>query len=109
MSFTTSDSEDSTVSSLDEEVWDDTELDDEKSTEDISTSVSTVVSGISFFLVFFHLVYRLSERAVNTLLGFIRALINFLAVITGHGLLLQIAQALPKTKQFVQLIRKMIM
>ena len=104
MSFTTSDSEDSTESSLDEEVWDDTESDDENPPEDTSSnsSVNTVVSGISFFLLFFHLVYRLSERAVGTLLGFICALINFLALTTGHGLLLQIAQALPKTMHTIR-------
>ena len=91
--FSSSDSEDSTASSL-EEVWDETDSEDQTTAEDVSSSVNNVVSGISFFLVFYP---RFSERAINTLLGFIRALIHYLAVTTGHVLLLQIARALPKT------------
>ena len=68
--------------------------------------MSTVVSGISFFLLFSHLVYRLSELAIGTLLGFIRALINFLALTTGHGLLLQIAEVLPKSMYTIRIVSK---
>lgn len=107
MSFTSSDSEGWTQeSSSDEEVWDDTESDDEQPAEDTTSLVSTVVSGISFFLLFFQLVYRLSECAVSTLLRFISALFNFLAVITGHALLLQIAQAFPKTMHTIRIASK---
>ena len=47
--------------------------------------------------MFYHLTFRLSERALSTLIGFLRALINFLSVITGHALLVKLAQAFPRT------------
>ena len=104
LSFTTSssDSGNSTVSSLDEEVWDGIESDDDTTAEGTSRSVISIVSGITLFLVFYHLVYRLSERAANTLLGFIRAFMHFLSVVTGHVLLLQIARSLPKTMRTIR-------
>jgi len=62
---------DNTVSS-DGEIWDDTES-SEKDSEAVasSSSVSEIVTGISFFLTYYHLLYRLSECAITSLLKFI--------------------------------------
>ena len=103
-SLSCDDSTSSASSSL-EEVWDETG--GESDTGDSSAgekhdSVTTVVSGISIFLVFFHLIYHLSERAITTLLGFIRTLIHYLAVVTGYELLQKIVHALPKTLHAVR-------
>lgn len=92
------------TSSSDGEVWEDLE-DNEDDNEELQrgdSSVSEVVMGISFFLTFYHLVYRLSQRAVTNLLGFIRLLLHYLAVVTGQDLLFGIANAMPKSMLTVQ-------
>ena len=86
----------------DVEAWDNTESDDEKEIENNCSQVRDVLSAVSLFLVFYHLVYRISENAVNTIIGFIQALIHFFAVITTHPLMLQIAYAFPKTLHAVR-------
>ena len=52
----------------------------QKNESEVRASVNTVVFGISFFITFFHLVYRLSEWAADTLLGFIGTLITLLSL-----------------------------
>ena len=89
--------ESSSESTLSEEVWEISEDEETASEPSTSTTVAKVVSGISFFLVFFHLVCRLSERAANTLLGFIRAMIRFFGIITQQHVFDEIIRALPKS------------
>lgn len=81
MSFTES------SSSSDGEVWDEieSEAEDSDNTHGTDSSVSEATIGISFFLTSYHLVFRLSQRAVTNLLGFIRILVYYLAVRTGNN------------------------
>ena len=44
----------------------------------------------------------MSEIAIRTLLSFIRQLIHFLAIITGHDLLLQIINCIPKSMNTIR-------
>jgi len=85
----------SSGSSSDGEIWEETDDEDGNSAENLSTQVKTIISGLPFFLVFYHLLFRLSERAITTLLGFFGVL--FLSSITGHRLLAEVSSALPKT------------
>ena len=62
-------------SSSEIEVWDESDLEDFKEEPN-----NSVISSISFFLVFFNLTYRLSERAISTLIGFLRALFHFFII-----------------------------
>ena len=75
--ITDSESLSTVTANSDVEVWDNTESDDEKETENNSSQVRDVLSAISLFLVFYHLFYHISENAVNTIIGFIRALSHF--------------------------------
>lgn len=90
-------------SSSDEEVWDEIESEgDGEELQELNSSVSEVVLGISFFLTFYHLLYRLSQRAITNLLGFVRLFLNYLAVLTGQELLLRVANAMPKSMPTVR-------
>ena len=93
---------DDTVSS-DGEVWDDMES-SEGDDEDVvsSSSVNEIVLGVSFFLTYYHLLYRLSESAIRSLLKFIRHLIHFLAVVTGLELLFSLVNSLPKSMHTIR-------
>ena len=93
---------DDTVSS-DGEVWDDMES-SEDDDEDVvsSSSVNEIVLGVSFFLTYYHLLYRLSESAIGSLLKFIRHLIHFLAVVAGLELLFSLVNALPKSMHTIR-------
>ena len=78
----------------------DSELDDNGSTSKTTSSSLQyvyVITTVSFFLVFFHLTFLLSEHAINTLISFLRALFQYLSVITGHTLLVLLARSFPKT------------
>ena len=81
--FTTnsSDSEDSTVSSLDEEVWDGIESDDDKTAKGTSSTVSSIVSGITFFLVFFSPCISLVRMCSKHLIRFHSCSNAFLSVV----------------------------
>ena len=76
--------------------------DEESDTVEKNGLVIEVVVGISFFLTYFHLLYHLSEIAIRTLLSFFRQLIHFLAIITGHDLLLQIMNCIPKSMNTIR-------
>ena len=85
-------------SSSDEEIRDVSDSEDgEGLGEGDDSSLNQTMSTVSFFLVFYHLTYRLSECAVNTLIGFLRVLFHFLSMITGHALLVELARAFPRT------------
>ena len=93
-----SDTDSDDTASSDGEVWSASESEEEDiEQENLNNSVSEIVLGISFFLTLYHLLYRLSEHAIKTLLGFIRLLLQFLASVTGTDLLLRVANALPKS------------
>lgn len=92
-------SSDSVTLSSEDEVWDDMESEEQK---EVDNSVGVVVLGISYFLTFYHLVYHLSQRAITSLLGFIRLLLYYLAITTGQDRLLQIVNALPKSMLTIQ-------
>ena len=103
-SFTPSSNESESVSESDYssgsaiEIWDESDSEDcEEQVNSFGSLSNQIISAISFFLVFYHLTYRLSERAINTLIGFLRTLFNFLSSMTGHTLLLELARAFPKT------------
>ena len=98
---TPSDSEYSSDSSLDgEEIWDDSE--DETHQVSIKSSASTIVAGIYYFLAYYQLLYHLSERAINSLLSFIRLLLHYIGTIANHNVLLEIALALPKVMSTIR-------
>ena len=78
------------------EVWDNVESDSSE-VEGNDITLNKTISATLFFLVFYHLTYRLSERAIKTLIGFLRALFHFLSSVTGHALLLSLATAFPRT------------
>ena len=64
-----------------------------------------------FYLVYifssiFHLLYRLSERAITSLLGLFKILFSYLAAITNNQLLLEISITLPKTMHSIQKMLK---
>lgn len=98
---TPSDSEYSSDSGLDgEEIWDDSE--DETHQVSSKSSANTVVAGIYYFLAYYQLLYHLSERAINSLLSFIRLLLHYIGAIANHNVLREIAQALPKVMSTIR-------
>ena len=66
-------------SSSEEEIWDDRETDNGSEPEDMNRQVNRVLSGIYFF----HLLYRLSERAITSILGLFKIIFSYLAAITN--------------------------
>ena len=90
-----SESDSDCASSSDIEIWDRSDIEDFQ--EEPNNSIGQVISAVSFFLVFFHLTYRISERAINTLVGFLRALFHFLSIMTGNAILTELSGVFPKT------------
>lgn len=93
----------------DEEIWESSD-DEDLESDDCSTcdnqTVRNVLFGVSLFLNFFQLTYRVSERAMTTLLTFLRTLITYLATASQGNLILNaLAQALPKS---LYSIRKLV-
>jgi len=93
----------------DEEIWessDDEDLDSDDCSTCDNQTVRNVLFGVSLFLNFFQLTYRVSERAMTTLLTFLRTLITYLATASQGNLILNaLAQALPKS---LYSIRKLV-
>ena len=77
-----------------EEIWDSesTDTDENKLT---SHSVSRVLLGISLFFSMFQLLFHISERAMSALLMFFRTLIQYLAHIIRHPVLVELASIIP--------------
>ena len=93
----------------DEEIWESSD-DEDLDSDDFSTcdnqTVRNVLFGVSLFLNFFQLTYRVSERAMTTLLTFLRTLITYLATASQGNLILNaLAQTLPKS---LYSIRKLV-
>lgn len=61
-----------------------------------------VTSGIYYFLTLFQLLHHLSERAISSLLGFIRLLLQYIGMTISNNILLEIAAAIPKTMQMIR-------
>ena len=99
-SSSSSDSE-TTVPSDDNEIWDISDSDSGGDANTLESSrdhnASTVTRTISLFLVLFQLTFRLSEKAIITLLAFLRALFSFLASLCQASLLAELAINLPRS------------
>ena len=69
-------------SDLDEEIWDGTDDDNDAANVDMNqvddhVESEKVLLGISLFLYFFQLTYHISERAMTTLLLFVKLLLTY--------------------------------
>ena len=62
-----------------EEIWEDYSDDSDQETSPRNVRARSIVIGVCLFLNFFQLFYRVSERAVLSLLSFLRFLFTFLA------------------------------
>ena len=83
-----------------EEVWDSSvsSSDEDEATNVEHHEAQGMLYGISVFLNFFHLVFRLSERAMLTLLLFIQLLVKYISsVIGGHKTIDCFVQICPKS------------
>ena len=85
-------------SSEGEVIW---ELSDSEVEGEVSNGsndlVKQFVFGLTFFLSVFHTFYRLSERAMISLLSFLKSVFYYLGKIQSNQLLLDVALALPKS------------
>ena len=85
-----------------EEIWEDTESEDEQETS-ISNTVSNttrrILFGLSIFVTTFQLFFRISERAMSALLLFIHTLVGYLAQVVNSPLLQQLSQVVPKAME----------
>ena len=94
-----SENEESSLSSG-EEIWDsssDSDLDSEDlERASLASSVHHIVCGLSIFVTTFQLFFRISERAMTSLLLFIYTLVSYLARLTNVALLNSLIQSLPK-------------
>ena len=85
-----------------EEIWESSGDEDNS----IACENQTAMNIVSLFLNFFQLTYRISERAMLTLLAFLKVLISYLATFSqGNSVLKTFAQVIPKS---VYSIRKVI-
>ena len=95
-----SDSEESGAeTSEQEEMWE-TSAEESSDQEDVlhNNSVESIVFGLSVFLNLFQLIFRVSERAMYALLGFLRILITHLSALSPtNPLLWQLSISLPKS------------
>ena len=79
-----------------EEIWDTTENEDDF--DDVQYQAKDMLLGIFVFLNFFQLVFRISERAMATLLVFLKTLIGYFAMSSvDNSLLKPLAQEIPKS------------
>ena len=80
-------------SSEGEEIWELSDSDTEGETS--NESVERFVFGFTFFLSIFHTFYRLSERAMISLLSFLKSVFLYIGRMQGNQMLLDVAQAIP--------------
>ena len=93
------DKESGDESSEQEEIWG-TSAEESSDQEDVlqANSLQSIVFGLSVFLNLFQLVFRVSERAMYALLGFLRILITHLSALSPtNPLLRQLSISLPKS------------
>lgn len=91
---------DATLPSDDNEIWDvsDSDGDANDSNNDANHSTSTIIRAISIFISMFHLTFRLPEKAIVTLLAFLRTLFSYLASLCQPlSLLAELATSLPRS------------
>ena len=102
-SSSSSESYNSDRSSLDgEELWKgDSDLDEAEQQGEKDSPLFKVITGMFYFLTLFQLLYHLSERAINSLLIFLRLLFHHIGTILNNNILLKFANALPKTMSTV--------
>ena len=82
----------------DVEIWDNSDSDDEKDdVKNVSSIAQHVIRGITLFLTALQLFFKLPERAMSSLLFFIRMLLTYLTNTIQHPLLNEICRILPKT------------
>ena len=81
-----------------EEVWEISESESDETEPGIANNhtVQNLLFDIAMFLSF-HIFYKLTERATIALLVFLKTLFNFIGGITSTRLLLELANALPKS------------
>ena len=95
-----SDSEESGAeTSEQEEMWE-TSAEESSDQEDVlqNNSVQSIVFGLSVLKNLFQLIFRVSERAIYALLGFLRILITHLSALSPtNPLLWQLSISLPKS------------
>ena len=98
-------------SDLDEEIWDDTDDDNDATNVDMNqiddhVESEKVLLGISLFLYFSQLTYHISERATTTLLLFVKLLLRYaMGLIGGNTILNFLSNSIPKS---MCTIRKLI-
>lgn len=83
-----------------EEIWDlESSADELANTKEQETTdvVRSVLYGSFLFLNIFQLFYRVSERAMTSLLAFIQLLFTYLAHITKHVVLIDLANKFPRS------------
>ena len=82
----------------DVDIWDNSDADDEKDdVKNVSSIAQRVMRGISLFLTALQLFFKLLERAMSSLLYFIRMLLTYLTNTIQHPLLNEICRILPET------------
>lgn len=88
-----------TLPSDDDEIWNTFDSDDDaRETNTLNNSgISSLSRGISFFIALFHLSFRLSEKAIVSLLLFLRTLFSYLATVCQVTLLTDIAKSIPRS------------
>ena len=103
--------EDSQDSASGEEVWDSSESEDEgciRERDVVHTQVKDVLFGMAVFLNFFQLVFHISERALSTLLAFLRTLVIYFAFSSDEKSVLKpLAQAIPHSLYSIRKISSM--
>jgi hypothetical protein len=90
---------DTTLPSDDNEIWDVSDSDSDSNDSNRSASAGTIIRAISIFISMFHLAFRLPEKAIVTLLAFLRILFSYLASLCQplSSLLSDLATSLPRS------------
>lgn len=94
-SSSSSNESDATLPSDDNEIWD---VSDSDSDSNNSANSSTVIRAISIFISMFHLTFCLPEKAIVTMLAFLRTLFSSLSSLCQPlSLLSELAMSLPQS------------
>ena len=82
-----------------EEVWEISESESDETEPGIANNhtVQNLLFDLAMFLFFFHIFYKLTERATIALLAKMKTLFIFIGGISSTWLLLELANALPKS------------